>query len=126
MNRCRPLPVQSYHSTFASESLHELSPAIRARDRRKIQALLRQVKHIPRGSHRRSSRAICALALCALGKPRLRMEKRTAEWLDKDKINRDYHERQFREPYRSTIAFCNWLEAEGLVSPESELRILDL
>jgi SAM-dependent methyltransferase len=54
------------------------------------------------------------------------MEQRTAEWLDQDKVNRDYHERQFREPYRSTIAFCNWLEAERFMSPESELRILDL
>ncbi len=54
------------------------------------------------------------------------MEQRTAEWLDRDKVNTDYHERQFREPYRSTIAFCEWLETERLVSPESELRIVDL
>lgn len=54
------------------------------------------------------------------------MEQRTAEWLDKNKVNTDYHDRQVREPYRSTIAFCDWLETERLVSPESELRVLDL
>ncbi len=54
------------------------------------------------------------------------MEQRTAEWLDKNKVNTDYHERQFREPYRSTVAFCDWLETERLMCPESEQRILDL
>ncbi|HYN80889.1 MAG TPA: class I SAM-dependent methyltransferase [Gemmatimonadaceae bacterium] len=54
------------------------------------------------------------------------MEQRTAEWLDKDKVNTEYHERQFLEPYRSTIAFCDWLETELLMSPESELRVVDL
>jgi len=54
------------------------------------------------------------------------MEQRTAEWLDKNKVNTDYHERQFRQPYRSTVAFCDWLDTERLMSPESELRILDL
>lgn len=54
------------------------------------------------------------------------MEQRTAEWLDKSKVNTEYHERQFREPYRSTIAFCDWLDSERLMSPDSELRILDL
>ncbi len=54
------------------------------------------------------------------------MQQRTAEWLDKDKVNRDYHDRQFREPYRSTIAFCNWLETAGLVAREGGLRILDM
>jgi hypothetical protein len=54
------------------------------------------------------------------------MKQRTAEWLDKNKVNRNYHDRQFREPYRGTVAFCNWLETAGLVNPESRLRILDL
>lgn len=54
------------------------------------------------------------------------MGQRTVEWLDKNKVNTDYHDRQFREPYRSTIAFCNWLESAGLINAESELRILDL
>jgi len=54
------------------------------------------------------------------------MEQRTAEWLDKDKVNTEYHDRQFREPYRSTVAFCEWLETERLMSSESELRIVDL
>jgi len=54
------------------------------------------------------------------------MQQRTAEWLDNNKINTDYHERQFREPYRSTIAFCAWLEKEDLIGRGSELKILDL
>lgn len=54
------------------------------------------------------------------------MQQRTAEWLDKSQINTDYHERQFREPYRSTVAFCNWLESEGLLGRDSQVRILDL
>jgi len=54
------------------------------------------------------------------------MERRTAEWLDGTRFNTEYHDRQLREPYRSTIAFCNWLETTRLMSPESELRILDL
>lgn len=54
------------------------------------------------------------------------MEQRTAEWLDKNKVNTDYHERQFRRPHRATVAFCDWLETERLMSAESELRILDL
>lgn len=54
------------------------------------------------------------------------MEQRTAEWLDKTKVNKEYHDRQFREPYRSTVAFCNWLETAGLVSSGSKLRIIDL
>ena len=37
-----------------------------------------------------------------------------------------HHERQFKEPYRSTVAFCDWLETTGLLHKESRLRILDL
>lgn len=54
------------------------------------------------------------------------MKQRTTEWLDKNKINTDYHERQFKEPYRSTVAFCNWLETIGLINNGSQLKILDL
>lgn len=52
------------------------------------------------------------------------MNQRTHEWIEKD--NKEYHARQFREPYRSTVAFCSWLEKIGLISPDSELRILDV
>ena len=54
------------------------------------------------------------------------MQQRTTEWLDKTQVNTDYHQRQLREPYRSTIAFCDWLETLGLISPDRSLRILDL
>ncbi len=52
------------------------------------------------------------------------MQKRTTEWLEN--VNTAYHERQFKAPYRSTVAFCDWLEALGLLHKESRLRILDL
>lgn len=38
----------------------------------------------------------------------------------------DYHDRQFREPYRSTVAFCNWLERIGYVSKDMQFSVLDL
>lgn len=38
----------------------------------------------------------------------------------------EYHVRQFREPYRSTVAFCDWLERRGYVSSEFGSRILDV
>lgn len=52
------------------------------------------------------------------------MQQRTTEWIEK--VNMEYHERQFREPYRSTVAFCDWLEASGYLSSESEASILDV
>jgi ubiquinone/menaquinone biosynthesis C-methylase UbiE len=54
------------------------------------------------------------------------MKQRTTEWLNKNEVNTDYHDRQFRTPYRSTLAFCSWLETEALIHPGSQLRILDL
>lgn len=42
------------------------------------------------------------------------MAQRTTEWLDKNKVNTDYHERQFKEPYRSTLAFCIGLKQKDL------------
>jgi len=41
-------------------------------------------------------------------------------------VNSDYHERQFKEPYRSTVGFCDWLEEIGCVQQDSELRVIDL
>jgi SAM-dependent methyltransferase len=58
--------------------------------------------------------------------------QREDEWLKKyasDDFNRefnDYFDRQFREPYRSTVAFCNWLEATGVLRVDSEQKILDI
>lgn len=52
------------------------------------------------------------------------MKQRTTEWIEKN--NSEYHEKQFKEPYRSTIAFCDWLEAAGYIQKDSQLKILDL
>jgi ubiquinone/menaquinone biosynthesis C-methylase UbiE len=54
------------------------------------------------------------------------MEPRTTHWIDDSKVNYAYHERQFKEPYRSTVAFCKWIESIGLINSESRLDILDL
>jgi SAM-dependent methyltransferase len=52
------------------------------------------------------------------------MKQRTTEWIEKN--NLQYHERQFKEPYRSTVAFCDWLEKLNYISKDSQLTILDL
>ena len=52
------------------------------------------------------------------------MTQRKEEWIEKD--NKDYHARQFRVPYRSTVAFCEWLETIGYIGPKSKLRIVDI
>jgi len=54
------------------------------------------------------------------------MKQRTTEWLDKNKVDTDYNEKQFKEPYRSTVAFCNWIETIGLINNESKIKVLDL
>jgi ubiquinone/menaquinone biosynthesis C-methylase UbiE len=52
------------------------------------------------------------------------MKQRTTEWIEK--VDTKYHERQFKEPYRSTVAFCDWLEEIGYIRNDSHLRIIDL
>lgn len=52
------------------------------------------------------------------------MQQRTSEWLHG--VNLQYHDRQFQEPYRSTVAFCDWLEGLGFLQKNSRLNILDL
>ncbi|OHB57728.1 MAG: hypothetical protein A2173_03780 [Planctomycetes bacterium RBG_13_44_8b] len=42
-----------------------------------------------------------------------------------DKRTLDYHSRQFKEPYRSTVAFCDWLEERNIIGPEVALNIVD-
>lgn len=37
----------------------------------------------------------------------------------------EYHKRQYKEVYRSTIFFCDYIEALGLIVPQSNLRVLD-
>ena len=52
------------------------------------------------------------------------MNQRRTEWLQK--ADMAYNERQFKEPYRSTVAFCNWLENLGYLDKNSAFHILDL
>jgi hypothetical protein len=54
------------------------------------------------------------------------MEPRTTHWMDNSKVNFTYHERQFKEPYRSTVAFCDWIESINLINAGGRLNILDL
>lgn len=43
-----------------------------------------------------------------------------------DKNALDYHEKQFKNPYRSTIAFSNWLKSLKLLSKKTPKKILDV
>jgi len=52
------------------------------------------------------------------------MKQRTTEWIEK--VNIEYHESQFKEPYRSTVAFCDWVEKLGYIQRDSQLKIIDL
>jgi SAM-dependent methyltransferase len=51
------------------------------------------------------------------------VKQRVDEWLS---VADDYHTRQFREPMRSTVAFCDWLEAIDVLHKHSRLKILDM
>ena len=50
--------------------------------------------------------------------------QRTDEWTKN--YNADYFNRQFVEPYRSTVAFCNWLDSIDVMNPNSSINILDV
>lgn len=50
--------------------------------------------------------------------------QRTDEWIKN--YNTDYFDRQFAAPYRSTVAFCNWLEELKILNPDSTTRLLDV
>lgn len=50
--------------------------------------------------------------------------QRTDEWLKN--YNKDYFDRQFHEPYRSTVAFCDWLENLGVLEARTTASILDI
>lgn len=48
--------------------------------------------------------------------------QRTTEWLDAVEAGyTDYHIRQFKTPYRSTVAFANWLHSLGLPKPNTAI-----
>ena len=50
------------------------------------------------------------------------------EWLLSSKEDKAsaYHLRQFHEPYRSTVAFCEWLERENFLGHADRQHLVDL
>lgn len=52
------------------------------------------------------------------------MDQRKTEWLNI--INPDYHDKQFVEPYRSTVKYIEWLSKLGIFSLSSNQKILDV
>ncbi|MFC2087677.1 class I SAM-dependent methyltransferase [Bacteroidota bacterium] len=53
------------------------------------------------------------------------MKQRKEEWLDEE-FNKDYHNKQFIEPYRSTVLFCDWLDKYGKLNTHKTSSILDI
>lgn len=53
------------------------------------------------------------------------MKQRTTEWLD-TASNHGYHERQWANPYRSSVKFCDWLESLQVLDPSASLKICDV
>ncbi len=49
-----------------------------------------------------------------------------SQWVDLSPQLKQYHLRQFTTPYRSTVAFCSWLEAMNTLGPDYHRRIADL
>jgi hypothetical protein len=50
--------------------------------------------------------------------------QRTDEWLQN--YEDDYFNRQFVNPYRSTVAICNWLQTKNILNENSKSRIIDI
>lgn len=44
----------------------------------------------------------------------------------KQTVDLQHHERRFDEPDKSTVAFCDWLEAIGYIRKDSRLKVIDL
>lgn len=57
------------------------------------------------------------------------MEQRKTEWLDLTKNNKnliDYHQKQLKETYKSTVTCCNWLESLNTINNNMKLKIIDI
>lgn len=52
------------------------------------------------------------------------MQQRTTEWIEKVDLN--YHSRQYATPFRSTVLFCEWLEKLNCLNADSKLQIADI
>lgn len=54
-------------------------------------------------------------------------EEEKLKWISMTKKGKHiYHEIQYKEPYRSTVFFCDYLKELELIDENSELKILDL
>lgn len=56
------------------------------------------------------------------------MHHDSTAWLEatKNKAYLRYHQKQILKPYRSTVAFCQWLESLGCLDKEKKDNILDV
>lgn len=54
------------------------------------------------------------------------MQKTKDEWFNPTDAQLEYHQRQFRVPYRSTVRFCEWLESLSLLDPRNTRTMLDI
>jgi ubiquinone/menaquinone biosynthesis C-methylase UbiE len=52
------------------------------------------------------------------------MKQRIDEWTMN--YNDDYFNRQFKNPYQSTIQFCDWMEELGVLTKQSNCSIMDI
>lgn len=57
------------------------------------------------------------------------MTQRNTEWIDITNANIklvEYHKKQLKETYRSTVVFCDWLESIGVINDNMKLKIADI
>lgn len=52
--------------------------------------------------------------------------QRTTEWLEDGDALLSYFERQFTQPFRSTICLCDWLERMGYLTASMSSRVADV
>jgi SAM-dependent methyltransferase len=53
-------------------------------------------------------------------------QQRTTEWTEAARQDDSYYAKQFDSPYRSTIAFSDWLQELGCLGPSATLRVADV
>lgn len=53
-------------------------------------------------------------------------QQRISEWTEAAQQDDSYYAKQFDEPYRSTIAFSDWLQEIGCIDASSTLRVADV
>ena len=56
----------------------------------------------------------------------IKKTQRQTEWLELSEVGIEYHKKQFQETYRSTIAFCEWLDSYELFNSKNKINIADI